>query len=83
MAIRIYHLQEQLERSDVDAAHISRVEQRIERCRLQHADLSQSLVELLDDIFAGKKLLKIYRQMKMYNDASLNPYLYQRGAAAA
>ena len=36
MAIRIYHLQEQLERSDVDAAHISRVEQRIERCRLQH-----------------------------------------------
>ena len=39
--------------------------------------LSQALAELLDDICAGRKLLKIYRQMKMYNDPTLNPYLYR------
>ncbi|MDC0936509.1 DUF4254 domain-containing protein [Pirellulales bacterium] len=83
MALRIYHLKEQLERQDVDDAHVARVNERIARGRLQLADLSQSLVELLDAIFAGKKLLKVYRQMKMYNDASLNPYLYQRGSEAA
>ena len=44
---------------------------------MQHADLSQSLAELLDDIWAGRKLLKVYRQMKMYNDPTLNPYLYR------
>ena len=47
---------------------------------MQLADLSQSLVELLTDIFAGRKLLKVYRQMKMYNDPTLNPELYKRKA---
>jgi hypothetical protein len=79
MSLRIYHLQEQLERTDVDQAHIDRVTARLERCRVQQADLSQSLVELLADLAAGRKLLKVYRQMKMYNDPTLNPYLYRRG----
>jgi hypothetical protein len=83
MALRIYHFQEQLDRSDVDRAHLERVTQRLERCRLQHADLSQSLVELLTDLAAGRKLLKVYRQMKMYNDPTLNPYLYRRSKQAA
>ena len=43
----------------------------------QHIDLSQSLIELLADIWAGRKQLKVYRQMKMYNDPTLNPYLYR------
>jgi hypothetical protein len=77
MSLRIYHFEEQLARSDVDQFHLMRVKERLERCRLQHADLSQALVELLDDILTGRKLLKIYRQMKMYNDPTLNPYLYQ------
>jgi hypothetical protein len=47
-------------------------------CRLQFADLSNSLQELLADIYAGQKRHKTYRQMKMYNDPSLNPYLYNR-----
>ena len=47
------------------------------RGETQHADLSQSLAELLDDIWAGRKQLKVYRQMKMYNDPTLNPYLYR------
>jgi hypothetical protein len=79
MSLRIYHLEEQLERTDVDATHIERVQQRLARCRLQQADLSQSLAEHLFDLAAGRKALKVYRQMKMYNDATLNPYLYRAG----
>jgi hypothetical protein len=76
MSLRIYHLVEQLDRDGVDADHRGKVQQRLDRCRLQHADLSLALAELLDDIWCGRKLLKVYRQMKMYNDPSLNPYLY-------
>ena len=83
MSLRIYHLEEQLERTDVDQAHVDKVTERLARCRLQQADLSQSLGELLEDLAAGRKQLKVYRQMKMYNDATLNPYLYGRPAKAA
>jgi hypothetical protein len=77
MALRMYHLEEQLAR-DADPIHHANVAEKLSRCQTQHADLSQSLVELLDDIFAGRKLLKVYRQLKMYNDPTLNPYLYRR-----
>jgi hypothetical protein len=77
MALRTYHLEEQLARADIDAIHRSKVEERLARCHAQHADLSQSLAELLEDIWSGRKLLKVYRQMKMYNDPTLNPYLYR------
>jgi len=77
MALRIYHLEEQLARPDADAMHRAKVAERLERCALQQRDLSNSLGELLADIFAGRKLLKVYRQMKMYNDPTLNPYLYR------
>ena len=75
--LRIYHLEEQLARTDIDAIQRSKVQERLARCHAQHADLSQSLAELLDDIWSGRKLLKVYRQMKMYNDPTLNPYLYR------
>jgi hypothetical protein len=52
------------------------VQHRLAIINEQHRDLSQSLVELLDDVFAGRKRLKVYRQFKMYNDPTLNPYLY-------
>jgi hypothetical protein len=77
MSLRIYHLTEQLARPEVDQAHRGKVQERLDRCHLQHADLCRSLAELLDDLWAGRKLLKVYRQMKMYNDPSLNPYLYR------
>lgn len=83
MALRIYHLEEQLDRTDVDASHVAKVRERLLRCRAQLADLSQSLVELFEDLAAGRKALKVYRQMKMYNDATLNPYLYLRAATQA
>jgi hypothetical protein len=79
MSLRVYHFEEQIERTDTEAGHRAMVDERLARCRLQQADLAQSLAELLTDIFTGRKLLKIYRQMKMYNDPTLNPYLY--GAA--
>jgi hypothetical protein len=77
MALRIYHLDEQLAREDVDEIHRDKVQDRLARCHAQHSDLAQALAELLDDIWSGRKLLKIYRQMKMYNDPTLNPYLYR------
>jgi hypothetical protein len=76
MALRIYHFEEQLARSDATRLHRVKVQERLERCHVQHADLAQSLAELLEELFTGRKLLKVYRQMKMYNDATLNPYLY-------
>jgi hypothetical protein len=78
MSLRIYHLEEQLEREGIDQAHIDKVSHRLAVCRMQFADLSNSLRELLDDIYSGAKRHKTYRQMKMYNDPSLNPYLYNR-----
>ena len=77
MSLRIYHLKEQLSRPNVDQEHCDKVRERISRCELQTKDLSESLGELLEDIFSGRKLLKVYRQMKMYNDPTLNPYLYK------
>lgn len=77
MALRIYHLEEQAARDDADAAHLQKVAERLGRCRVQHADLAWSLGELITDLQAGRKQLKVYRQMKMYNDPTLNPYLYR------
>jgi hypothetical protein len=79
LALRLYHLDEQLQRVDVDARHIESVEKKIAVCLVQHEDLSSSLSELLDDIVTGRKRHKTYRQMKMYNDPALNPYLYLSG----
>ncbi len=76
MSLRLYHYQEQHDRADADAEHRQKVADRIALCQQQHADLSQSLQELIDAIFAGKKQHKTYRQMKMYNDPSLNPAIY-------
>ena len=77
LALRIFHLRQQLEREDVDQTHFETVEQKIAVCLMQQADLETSLQNLLNDIFAGRKRHRTYRQFKMYNDPTLNPYLYQ------
>ena len=77
MSLRLYHYREQLQRTDADAEHLAKVSQRIALCEEQRNDLSRSLEELLQAIVAGERIHKTYRQMKMYNDPSLNPYLYQ------
>ncbi len=77
LALRVYHLEEQVQRKDTSADHIKSVQQKIAVCLLQQHDLSTSLAELLDDIAAGRKRHRTYRQFKMYNDPTLNPYLYK------
>ena len=82
LALRIYHLEEQAARADVDESHHQKVNERLSRCRVQHADLAWSLDELWAELQAGRKRLKIYRQLKMYNDPTLNPYLYRTRLSA-
>ena len=77
MSLRLYHYQEQVDREDADDEHRQKVADRIALCRQQHEDLSKSLQQLIDDIFAERKQHRTYRQMKMYNDPSLNPAIYQ------
>lgn len=77
MSLRLYHMREQLDRQDVTKEHLESVERKIAVCLMQHDDLSNSLQELVNDIAAGKKRHRTYRQFKMYNDPTLNPYLYQ------
>jgi len=77
MALRLYHMQEQATRVDAPPDQRAKVNARLTILREQHGDLANSLAELLSDIYAGRKRLKVYRQFKMYNDPTLNPYLYQ------
>ncbi len=78
IALRIFHLDEQLERTDIDDAHQEKVQSRVAICRVQQQELAVCLEILLDQIVAGQVRHRTYRQFKMYNDPSLNPYLYQR-----
>ena len=76
MSLRLYHLDEQLQRSDASEEHRQSVEQKIGVCQLQQSELAKSLQQLVDAIAAGTKRHLTYRQFKMYNDPTLNPYLY-------
>jgi hypothetical protein len=76
LALRIYHMREQADRTDATPEHIARSLDKLAILHVQHEDLSAALGELLADLAAGQKRLKIYRQFKMYNDPQLNPYLY-------
>lgn len=81
MALRMYHMEEQMNREDASKEHRRKAADRLQRCIEQHRDLSTSLDELLMDLFAGRKFLKVYHQFKMYNDPTMNPYLYAGEAA--
>lgn len=76
LSLRIYHMEEQAFRTDATNEHIAKTTSRQQILYEQHRDLCHSLQDLLDDIFAGRKCLKIYRQFKMYNDPTMNPYIY-------
>lgn len=76
LVLKIYHMKEEVQRKDVDAAHINRCSFKLDVLLDQRNDLSTSIDQLIDDIRAGKKKMKVYRQMKMYNDPALNPVLY-------
>ena len=82
LSLRIYHMQEQAARTDAGEQHRAKAATRLEILYEQRHDLAGSLVELLDDLVAGRKQLKVYRQFKMYNDPTMNPYLYRAGGKA-
>ncbi len=82
MSLRIYHMQEQASRPEAAESHREKARAKLDILHAQHEDLSTSLRHLLDDIFAGRKQLKVYRQCKMYNDPTMNPYLYGKKSAA-
>jgi hypothetical protein len=71
-------MQEQTERKDADAEHIAKCKAKLDVLLEQQVDLSKAIDQLLDDIKAGRKYMKVYRQMKMYNDPSTNPVLYKK-----
>ncbi len=75
LSLKVFHMNVQAERADVDEAHRARCRERAAILAAQRADLTRALAELLDDLFAGRKTMKLYRQFKMYNDAATNPYL--------
>ncbi len=83
LALRNFHLEEQLERTDINETHIEKVQSRLAICRVQQSELSMCLDRLLDQILAGRIRHRTYRQFKMYNDPSMNPHLYQRFAQMA
>ena len=76
LALKIYHMRQEVDRTDVDEAHREACRRKLAVLLEQRADLSLALDQLLADIAAGRKYMKVYRQMKMYNDPSLNPVLY-------
>ena len=67
-----------LERQDADAEHVQKCQAKLDVLLEQQVDLSTAIDQLLEDIEAGRKYMKVYRQMKMYNDPATNPILYKK-----
>ena len=78
LALKIWHMKEQTERKDADAEHIARCQAKLDVLMEQQIDLSTAIDQLLEDITKGRKYMKVYRQMKMYNDPATNPILYKK-----
>ncbi len=76
LMLKIYHMHEQTQRTDADAAHITRCTVKLNVLLEQKNDMQLAFDQLIEDISKGERRMKVYRQMKMYNDASLNPMLY-------
>lgn len=78
LALKIYHMREQAERTDASDEHRQKCQAKLDVLLEQQKDLSTAIDQLLADIAAGRKYMKVYRQMKMYNDPSTNPILYKK-----
>lgn len=78
LALKVYHMRQETERKDVDQDHINRCQAKLNVLLEQHKDLSTAIEELIEDIESGRKYMKVYKQMKMYNDETLNPVLYKK-----
>jgi hypothetical protein len=78
LELKIWHMKEQAERKDASEEHLTRCKLKLDVLLEQRVDLSTAIDQLLDDYQAGRKVMKVYRQMKMYNDPSTNPVLYKK-----
>lgn len=78
LALKIYHMQAEAARTDASEAHRAKCAAKLAVLVEQRADLTEAVDTLLDDIAAGRKYMKVYRQMKMYNDTDTNPVLYKK-----
>ncbi|MBQ0023299.1 MAG: DUF4254 domain-containing protein [Prevotellaceae bacterium] len=76
LALKIFHMKEQVDRADAAPEHVEKCQQKLNVLLEQQKDLSSAIDQLIADIEAGKKYMKVYKQMKMYNDPATNPVLY-------
>ena len=78
LLLKIYHMKEQVARTDATPEHIRKCESKLAVLMEQRQDMQLAFDELIEDISTGARRFKVYRQMKMYNDESLNPILYSQ-----
>ena len=76
IALKVFHMQQEVDRKDAPSEHTAQCRQKMAVLLEQQKDLSAAIDNLLDDIANGRKYMKVYKQMKMYNDPTLNPALY-------
>lgn len=74
--VKLWHMLEQVDRTDVSAEQHDKCVVKMTILKEQLSDMTTSISQLLDDYAAGRRIMKVYRQMKMYNDPTLNPVLY-------
>ena len=78
LALKIWHMREQAERTDASEEHLAKSRAKLAVLLEQREDLTAAIDTLLEDINAGRKYMKVYRQMKLYNDPATNPVLYAK-----
>jgi len=78
LALKIYHMNEQTQRKDVNKKHIVTCSEKLGVLQRQRRDLARAVLELISDYFMGNKIPALYAQFKMYNDPTLNPAVYGR-----
>lgn len=78
LALKIYHMREETNREDAEDGYVQASKKKLDILLEQRLDLSTAIDQLLDDIAKGDKYMKVYKQMKMYNDAEMNPVLRSR-----
>ena len=76
LQLKIYHMEQEVKRTDVPKEHIQKCQEKLDVLLQQEIDLSTAIEQLLQDFATGRKKMKVYKQMKMYNDPNLNPVLY-------
>ena len=82
LILKIYHMEEESNRKDVSDDHRNNCQKKLNVLIEQREDLSESIDQLLIDLSTGIKKMRVYKQMKMYNDESLNPVLYKKDDSA-